>query len=544
LTVEGDHDKIFSTIIYQKRKDVLIMKRTLLYVGSVFILILSAVTFIFVPAMLHGAPKGLVFGKYDGKKIELTQGSEFATSVANFGDLYKNQGQSLNDSAYFYIYNFAFNATVSYLAGKDAVKASGYEPTATSISRAMLPYFSDENGNYSAKLYNRTSEATRNTIKKDLENKLAWTRYYEDVFGTDALKTDGYFEGLTCLQYYGNYVQLLQIEGTGKLGKNSFFGLKTSDAETEFLANLGTAKRSFDLAAWDKTNYPDQEVIMYGVDHYDLFNKHDLSVISLDDKAQAEKILGQIKNNEVTFEDAIKEFSKKYYTGDDGKLSSNYEYQIKEIIPGEEDFKSIIALEKDEVSPVIQAANNSYSIFRRNEKRDLNHLNVEKNIDVVRNYLESHEAGISEEYNVNIAKDFAASAVANGFDRACKDAKVTKVSVPAFALSYGDNEITGKIPSDIKELQGAANNENFLEKVFALKNGQVSEPLILGNNVLVLKMTGEQKEAVTDESKKAVEANVLSFDATGSRLVLNSSDKVENNVQQVFFNDIMANRSK
>ena len=74
----------------------------------------------------------------------------------------------------------------------------------------MLPYFSDENGNYSAKLYNRTSEATRNTIKKDLENKLAWTRYYEDVFGTDALKTDGYFEGLTCLQYYGNYVQLLQ----------------------------------------------------------------------------------------------------------------------------------------------------------------------------------------------------------------------------------------------------------------------------------------------------------------------------------------------
>ena len=41
----------------------------------------------------------------------------------------------------------------------------------------------------------------------------------------------------------------------------------------------------------------------------------------------------------------------------------------------------------------------------------------------------------------------------------------------------------------------------------------------------------ENNVQAPDESKKAVEANVLSFDATGSRLVLNSSDKVENNVQ-------------
>ncbi len=519
------------------------MKRTLLYVGSVFILILSAVTFIFVPAMLHGTPKGLVFGKYDGKKIELAQGTEFATSVGNFSDLYKNQGQSLNDSAYFYIYNYAFNATVSYLAGKDAVKSSGYEPTATTVSRAMLPYFSDEKGNYSAKLYNSTSEATRNSLKKDLENKLAWTRYYEDLFGTDALNTDGYYMGLTCLQNYGNYIRLLQYEGAAKLGNNAFFGLKTSDAETEFLANLGSSKRSFDLVAWDKSTYPDQEVIMYGVDHYELFNKHDISVISVDDKAQAEKLLGQINNNEVTFEDAIKEFSKKYYTGDDGKLTSNYEYQIKEIIPNEDDFNSVIALEKDAVSGVIQTANNSYSIFRRNEKRGLNHLNVEENIDVVRNYLDSHEAGIAEEYYTNIAKDFAASAVANGFDRACRDAKVTKVAVPAFTLTYGENAMTGKIPSDIKELQGAGNNENFLEKAFALKNGEVSEPIILGNNVLVLKLTGEQNDPVTDEAKKTVAGNITSFDTATAQAALLASSKVENNVQQVFFNEIMATKN-
>lgn len=519
------------------------MKRTLLYVGSVFILILSAVTFIFVPAMLHGAPKGLVFGKYDGKKIELAQGTEYAASVANFSDLLKMQGQTLNDSAYYSIYNYAFNATVSYLSGKNAVEDAGYTPSATSLSRAMLPYFTDENGNYSAKLYNTTSEATRNSLKKDLSDNLVWTRYYEDMFGTDGLKTDGYYMGLTCLQNYGNYVRQLQFEGAKTLGGNALFGLKASDAENEFLANLGTTKRSFDLVSWDKTNYPDQEVIMYGVDHYELFNKHDLSVISVDDKAQAEKLLAQITNNEVTFEDAIKEFSKKYYTGDDGKITSNYEYQIKEIIPAEEDFKSVIDLEKDGISGVIQTANNSYSIFRRNEKRDLNHLNVQENIDIVRNYLNSHEAGIAEEFNTKLAKDFAASAVSNGFDKAAKDAKLTKVSVPAFTLNYGGTAITGDIPSDIKELQGANRNENFLEKAFSLKNGEVSEPLVVGNNILVLKMTGEQKDPVTEEGKKTVATNRANFDASSAQTALLTSAKVENNVQQVFFNQILSNRN-
>jgi parvulin-like peptidyl-prolyl isomerase len=103
--------------------------------------------------------------------------------------------------------------------------------------------------------------------------------------------------------------------------------------------------------------------------------------------------------------------------------------------------------------------------------------------------------------------------------------------------------MTGDIPSDVKELQGANRNENFLEKAFALKNGEVSEPIVLGNNVLVLKLTGEQKEEVTDENKKAVADNITSFDVSTAQSTLLASAKVENNVQQVFFNDIMANKS-
>ena len=103
--------------------------------------------------------------------------------------------------------------------------------------------------------------------------------------------------------------------------------------------------------------------------------------------------------------------------------------------------------------------------------------------------------------------------------------------------------MTGDIPSDIKELQGANRNENFLEKAFSLKNGEVSEPIIVGNNVIVLKLTGEQTDSVTDEAKTKIAENITNFDSSTAQKALLNSPKVENNVSNVFFNEIMASKN-
>ena len=89
------------------------MKKTMLFIGSVIILILSAITFIFIPAMAQGAGQdSLVFGKYGNKKIEYKQGSEFANAVANYTEMYRRQGIDLKDSDYYTIYNYAFVSAV------------------------------------------------------------------------------------------------------------------------------------------------------------------------------------------------------------------------------------------------------------------------------------------------------------------------------------------------------------------------------------------------------------------------------------------------
>ena len=128
------------------------MKKTMLFIGSVIILILSAVTFIFIPAMADGmGNKELVFGKYGNKKIEYKPGTEFAAAVNNYTEMYRKQGYELRESDYYYIYNDAFISAVNAIANAEEVKKSGYAPSSERVNRDIvtMPMFADENGKFS-----------------------------------------------------------------------------------------------------------------------------------------------------------------------------------------------------------------------------------------------------------------------------------------------------------------------------------------------------------------------------------------------------------
>lgn len=487
------------------------MKKTFLFIGSVIILILAAVTFVFIPAL---APKGVKelppFGSYDGKAIELKQGTEFANAVANYTEWYKNQGQQINDYTYFSIYSYAFNSAVTAVAYKKNVEKSGYVPSTQEISRKMIPYFTDESGKFSAKLYNQVSEANRAALKKDIVNNLKFTRYYEDLFGS-----------------------------SDELAGNSFYGIKSSAKELSFLAENGSKKRTFDMVAFNKEDYPKSEIAKYGADHLELFNSYSLSVISVNDESQAKKLLSQLNNKEVTFEDAVSEYSEKFYSSNDGKLTSSYGYQIDQMVAKAENAAEIKALSKDVLSSAIQTTK-GWSIFRGNGDVTSPDFTTDKMIDVVRKYMNSNEAGTIEDYYLSQAKDFAALAATSNFESAAKKFNVKSQAVPAFPMNYGNVSLYGTIPSSIKELGGASSNENFLKKAFALKNGDISEPVVVGNYIIVLRLSGEQTDAVTEETKTTYKNDLTGYDRTAAQTALLTSDKVKNNVSQVFFNNIMS----
>jgi hypothetical protein len=489
------------------------MKKTLIFIGSVIILVLAAITFIFIPAMAGNAqPDTLVFGKYGNKKIEYKQGTEFANAVANYTEMYRRQGAELKDSDMYYIYNYAFTSAVQAAAYSEGMKKAGWAPSSQSVARQMYPYFADENGNYSSAIFNSYSEDDKSRLKADITRGLVWSRYSEDLLGSQS-----------------------------KYAGHTLYGLKSSDAEIAFIENMAAEKRSFEMAVYEKSDYPDSAVKAWGEANKDKFVKYNLSVITVKDQSKAKSILNQIKKDEITFEDAVSEYSDKAYSGSNGKLSSNFGYQIKEILKKESDSEVLFNMELNGLSDVIDT-NAGWSIFHNDLAKKEPDFSDASLLSAVRSYINDKEAGLIEDYYIGEAKKVIEDASVKGFAAAAKAGKAKFVKVPAFALNYDGVSLLGELPEEITSVSGASSNENFLQTAFSLKEGAYSEPVVAGNSIIVLKAAGIKKDTLKTEEKDALVKGIADYDSSTSQSTLLSSKKVENKVAEVFFNKIMSNK--
>jgi len=492
-------------------KDDIFMKKQFVYIGSVIILILSIFTFVVFgfgtevfTAIFGNSNKLPPFGKYDGQKIEYAAGTEFATTAAQIADHYKNMGYELDSDWQQRIFYQAFNQTVMSMAFKKAVEASGYKVPADAINREMLPYFSDQTGKFSAKLYNQTDNATLENMRKEANARLEYSRYADDVLGSSTT-----------------------------VGKTELYGTKVSSKETAFLANMGTEKRSFNLASFDTNNFPKSEAANFAKSKAELFIRYDISAITLDNEKDVNSLLKKIKAKEISFAEAEKEKPLKYYTNKDGALLTPYHYQIATILDNEDDLPTVTGLAKDAMSDVIKTKH-GYSIFRANGEPVAADFNDDAMLNVVLTYMKSNEAVYIENYYTKIANDFIANASIDGFDKACEKFAVSKEEVPAFPLNYDDSTLYDSVPSKtVTQLSGASKNPAVLKAAFALKLSEISSPLVLGTNVIVLQLTGIQndKPAASD----SLPGTISSMDKTSLASTLLTSDKVVNNITEVFF---------
>ncbi len=493
------------------------MKNKMLWIGSVIILILSVICFVVFGVgtelirAISGEGNGISFGKYNKKDIVLAPGTDFANAVQYYTNFYQNQGMELNNSTYFYIYNNAFNAAVQSAAYKDAVEKSGYKPSGKSISRVMLPYFLNAEGKYDPKLYNQVSNADKESLKNNISKQLVWQRFSDDTFGSSE-----------------------------KLGDYTFYGIKTTEKETAFLASINEEKRAFDTVSFDKSTYPESEVKKFGSENISLFDTFALSMITVKEEAQAKKLQAQIANNEVTFEDAIKEYSEKYYTDGDGKVKESFAYQVKENLANADDFAKVTGLAKDSVSEVIQT-NKGYSIYKCTGDKTAANMEESKTVDAVRNYITANKSDMIDEYFTNKAKSFISNAKLNGFAKAAGDAGVEVVSLPAFPLNYGSVSIADKIDSsNAKAFAGADSNEDFLKAAFTMKQGDISEPTAMGNYITVFQLTGVQNDKADSEKLAKIAEETDGYDQSSAQSALLASSKVQNNVTEVYFNKIIS----
>lgn len=485
----------------------------LITIGSIIILILAAVSFIFLPAMVQG-DNGQIskpFGYYKKQPIEYKQGSTFASMMNYYVQQAEQSGEVINNFSYLTILNQAFGATVIRMAFADQVKASGFVVPDTAVNRILRQYFTDETGKYSPKLYNETSDSTKVALRKQVEEDLTYQQYFDDFFAV------GY-------------------------DQNVLFGLKNAKNEVPFITEMSNRLRGFDIVSFALSDYPEAELASYGASHADLFQKANMNVITVDSKAEAEKIRRRIVNNEITFADAVNEYSNKNYSDDSGALQSSYVYQLKKLLSSDEALQALLIMGTAEVSDVTQTGT-FFSIFQPTAavtKADFTDSTV---LDLVYAYVSENDAGIIEDYVTAHAREFAQTAALTGFDEACESFDVTKSTTEPFPLNYRDSPmLLDGVPPNNPILSGASSNDTFLKTAFSLKQNEVSSPILLGNNVVVLRMTEEAPQDPELGNLLNMYYPIYSsqFDQGSAEAFFTTSSDVKNDVISVYLSEVLA----
>ena len=148
---------------------------------------------------------------------------------------------------------------------------------------------------------------------------------------------------------------------------------------------MGNGQRSFNMAVFNMSDYPDSEKVAFGKANSQKFVKYDFSVITVSDKAKAASLLKRINENAITFEDAVSE-SQKIYSNDSGKINSKYHYQIEKFLKQAEDMEKLAALEEGAVSEPVQTSV-GYSIFKANSAKTEPDFSSSETVRTVYNYL-------------------------------------------------------------------------------------------------------------------------------------------------------------
>ncbi len=475
-------------------------------IGAVIVLIISAVVFIpaggmavFSSLRQQKSPK---FGSYNGKEILYEPGTEFYQKAADIHSMY---GQYIGADQ---ILQMAFSSTLSTMYSTDEVEKSGYSVPKSLVEDKIREAFTQD-GVFNEGAYNTLKDSEYKKLMETTVSDLKASRFFSDLNGDE----------------------------NAKFNNAKLYGTKISSKEADFIASLGSEKHSFEIAAFSTDVYPEDKTIEYAQNNSEKFKKNNLSVLTFDDEKQAQEVLASLTDGTGNFEQALSS-STGFYGEEDGTLSNPYSFQFDSMIPEEEARNAVLALKKGEFSSVVKTSS-GYSVFRCNEESETPDYSNEVVLSKIREYINSNDKSVVEEYFNSLAKDFRAESSGN-FDSACEKFSVTKTEVPAFPLNYG-NSTFYDVTSTVKELSGLSENSQALKTLFALKTGEISDVITLPSYVVVAKCTGIQNDEISTEG---LNSKIENADSNSSYSKIMKSSRIEDNFYDGYFQLMMPASAK
>ena len=481
-------------------------KQKNLMAGTIVVLALTIVSFVFVPALAGsaGASGSLVFGKYGNTPIKFEQGNYFSQQVESINSMYRdNLGSNGNmDFLRQLIWRSAFNQTIVRTAMLDDVESADAEVSSRKIDRAIVTTgIFNENGTFNEEAYMNTPGTRMKEIRDSLEEDLKVQTYYMDTLNN----------------------------------------IQRSDKQIDFLLSMGSTEKNFSYASLPYSAYPVSKVTEYGKDNSDIFSRRDLNRITVySSEKEALDILNKLDNGS-SFDELARNMSKDSYSENGGSMGETHYYNLLTFLDKEQ-ADEVFALATDSYTGVI-STDNAYFIFQAaGSVIDADTADNEV-IASIRTYMEREEVGMIEDYLVEQAQALSVKAQSSDLLTAAADMGLETGETGFIAPVYGNIPFIVNSPGNKTNdslLSSAAFSDDFFQSAFSLKTpGEVSEPVILDRRVIVFSLLDEQEGfQYPEEYKPYIESQLTSelnqYKESQIQSVYLNSDKLKDNFDETF----------
>ncbi|GAB6392014.1 MAG: PpiC-type peptidyl-prolyl cis-trans isomerase [Treponematales bacterium] len=422
-----------------------------LFTGTVVTLVIVIVAFVLVPAIpgVGGPAADMVFGYYHGVPLRPVSGNYFARVLASLEQQQAQINEGNRQMMTYQIWRDAFDSAVVHAGILDEMREAGYEPPPEEVDREvaiLLGYH--ENEKLAEKKRQQMSNAEQLKLWRDTREVMMSELY---------------------------------------LSKDFTENFRASSKEKAFVTAMAGPVRTFSLALFPLSAYPDSEVSAYAGEHAELFQVVHHSVITLTaSEKEAKQVWESVRNGTAVFEEAAGASSKDSYADRGGDMGVRMAWELETEVPDAAERREVLALAKGELSRVVKVPA-GWAFFRAEEDARPADMGEAGNVEKARAYLTEFERGRVEDWLIRQADGLIARAKAAGFDAACADYEVSRKSFGPLPLNYGGAPLfTSLAASGVSELAEASTNEYFWRACFAGPVGSPAAPVVLGDNVAVV----------------------------------------------------------
>jgi hypothetical protein len=218
-------------------------------------------------------------------------------------------------------------------------------------------------------------------------------------------------------------------------------------------------------------------------------------------------------------------------------------YELTSDVPDSQERESVIATLSGDYSPVVKVPT-GWAFFRAEEAAYPADTTDNANLDKIRSYMNQFERGRIEDWLLEQARLFIGTLAEHDFDTALEEWGMQKRDFGPLPLNYGgvtiDYQGVNQFPTlsaqSISELIPAETNENFWRTAFFTPLGSPSEPLVIGDNVVVLYPREETtKDAADTDGIASFYSTWISNNAeTSLRSHFISNEKLEDRFFQTY----------